>query len=110
MVGVSVVVVLVLVAAVAFAAVVVRHPLPQTSGTLQVEGLTGEVQVLRDERGVPQLYADDAEDLFRAQGFVAGDRGSPRRGRPQAVTASVRPHAGRRAAVPPSGGAYRHRP
>ncbi|GAB2470436.1 penicillin acylase family protein [Xylanimonas ulmi] len=68
---VAVVAVLALAATVAFATVVVRRPLPQTSGTAQVAGLTGDVRVVRDERGVPQIYADDAEDLFRAQGFVA---------------------------------------
>jgi len=48
----------------------VRGPLPQTSGTLALPGLTSDVQVLRDELGVPHIYADTADDLFRAQGFV----------------------------------------
>jgi penicillin amidase len=50
---------------------VIRRPMPQTSGELSVAGLTGKVTVLRDDRGVPQIYADNAQDLFRAQGFVA---------------------------------------
>lgn len=62
---------MVLVAATAFTTVVVRRPLPQTSGELQLEGLSANVRVLRDERGVPQIYANTSEDLFRAQGFVA---------------------------------------
>jgi len=49
----------------------VRRPLPQTSGELSVSGLTSKVTVLRDDRGVPQIYADNAQDLFRAQGYVA---------------------------------------
>jgi penicillin G amidase len=49
----------------------VRRSFPQTSGELAVSGLTSKVTVLRDERGVPQIYADNAQDLFRAQGFVA---------------------------------------
>ncbi len=49
----------------------VRRSLPQTSGELTVPGLTQKVTVLRDDRGVPQIYADNAQDLFRAQGFVA---------------------------------------
>ena len=54
---------------------VVRGPLPQVSGTIAVPGLSADVRVLRDERGVPQIFADTAEDLFRAQGFVhAQDR------------------------------------
>ncbi len=71
MVGVAVVVVLMLVAATTFAAVIVRRPLPQVEGSLRLEGLAADVRVVRDSLGVPQIYADDAEDLFRAQGFVA---------------------------------------
>ena len=53
----------------------VRKSFPQTSGTLQVPGLSAEVTVVRDAHGVPQIYADTAEDLFFAQGFVqAQDR------------------------------------
>src|SRR5687767_14068308 len=38
-------------------------------------GLTGKVEVVRGEHGIPQIYADTADDLFRAQGFVhAQDR------------------------------------
>ena len=49
----------------------IRRSLPQTSGELSVSGLTAKVTVLRDNQGVPQIYADDAQDLFRAQGYVA---------------------------------------
>jgi penicillin amidase len=71
----AVVVVLALVASLVAATVVARRPLPQTEGTLEIDGIAGEVEVLRDERGVPQLYADSATDLFAAQGFVqAQDR------------------------------------
>ena len=53
----------------------VRRPFPTTEGELRMQGLTSAVTVLRDERGVPQIYADNAQDLFRAQGFVqAQDR------------------------------------
>ncbi|MFC9296052.1 penicillin acylase family protein [Streptomyces sp. NPDC057011] len=53
----------------------VRASFPQTTGSLKVPGLTGTVDVKRDAHGIPQLYADNDEDLFRAQGFVhAQDR------------------------------------
>ena len=53
----------------------VRTSFPQTAGTLEVPGLDGEVRVLRDDAGVPQVYATTAHDLFLAQGFVqAQDR------------------------------------
>ena len=48
-----------------------RRAFPQTSGELAVAGLEGEVEVIRDARGIPHIYADTATDLFRAQGFVA---------------------------------------
>jgi penicillin amidase len=71
----AVLVVLALVAALVAGVVVARRPLPQVDGTLRVEGLSGRVEVLRDAHGIPQVYADTAEDLFRAQGFVqAQDR------------------------------------
>jgi len=50
---------------------VVRQSFPQTSGELTLSGLTAKVTVLRDDRGVPQIYADNPQDLFRAQGYVA---------------------------------------
>jgi penicillin amidase len=62
--------VLLLIAVLAVGFVLVRRPLPQTSGTLELPGLTGEVEVVRDEQGIPQIYADTTEDLMRAQGFV----------------------------------------
>ena len=53
----------------------VRASYPQVSGELAIEGLTSEVTVQRDANGIPQLYADTPEDLFRAQGYVqAQDR------------------------------------
>jgi penicillin amidase len=58
-----------------FAVDTVRKSFPQTSGTLDVPGLSSEVTVVRDAQGVPQIYAETAEDLFFAQGFVqAQDR------------------------------------
>ena len=53
----------------------VRRPFPQLSGEISVPGLKAQVEVFRDEFGVPHIYADNAEDLFQAQGFVhAQDR------------------------------------
>lgn len=53
----------------------VRASFPETTGSLQLKGLSGPVQVKRDGYGIPQIYADTPEDLFRAQGYVqAQDR------------------------------------
>ncbi len=53
----------------------VRRAFPQLGGDMALPGLSAPVTVYRDQYGIPQLYADTAEDLFRAQGFVhAQDR------------------------------------
>jgi penicillin G amidase len=67
--------VLLLVAVLVAGLTVVRRPFPTTSGDIEVPGLSAEVEVIRDQNGIPQVYADTAEDLFYAQGFVqAQDR------------------------------------
>ncbi|MDN4171608.1 penicillin acylase family protein [Nocardioides sp. SOB77] len=62
--------VLALLAAAVTVGVLVRRPLPQTSGTAELPGLDADVEVLRDEHGVPQVYADTLGDLVMAQGYV----------------------------------------
>ena len=67
--------VLVMVAVTILAVVMVRRPLPQTTGEIEIPGLTGAVEVIRDANGIPQIYADTTGDLMRAQGYVhAQDR------------------------------------
>ena len=53
----------------------VRASFPQTKGSITLDGLSGPVDVERDEYGIPQIYASSDEDLFMAQGYVqAQDR------------------------------------
>jgi penicillin G amidase len=70
--------ILVLVLVVVLAAVgtwFVRRPWPQVNGTISVAGLTAPVEVIRDEWGVPHIYAENEADLFFANGYVhAQDR------------------------------------
>src|SRR6185436_2035974 len=40
-------------------------------GDLAVPGLKEPVEVLRDEWGIPHIYARNTDDLFFAQGYVA---------------------------------------
>lgn len=69
-----VVVILILVLAVTLG-LQVRLAWPQTRGELQLPGLRDTVTVVRDERGVPHIYASNSHDLFMAQGFIhAQDR------------------------------------
>jgi penicillin amidase len=54
-----------------------RLAFPRTNGEAILEnaGLGGPVDVYRDANGVPHIYAESIEDLFRAQGYVhAQDR------------------------------------
>ncbi len=68
-------VVLALVAGLVAGVVVIRRPLPQTGGEIKVPGLESAVEVIRDDNGIPQIYAETSHDLFYAQGFVqAQDR------------------------------------
>ena len=48
-----------------------RQVLAQTAGTLTIRGLQKPVTVIRDEWGIPHIYAETQADLFFAQGFVA---------------------------------------
>ena len=49
--------------------------LAQIDGLLRVPGLNAAVEVIRDEWGIPHIYAENDDDLFFAQGYVmAQDR------------------------------------
>ncbi len=65
------VLVVVAVAAAVLGVGLVRRSFPQASGELSLEGLSASVEVIRDERGIADIYADTPEDLFMAQGYVA---------------------------------------
>ena len=43
---------------------------PQIDGEMKLAGLSAPVKVLRDELGVPYIFASNTPDLLRAQGFV----------------------------------------
>ena len=53
----------------------VQRSFPTVSGTVTAAGLSGDVTVQRDERGIATITADTSEDLFFSQGYVhAQDR------------------------------------
>ena len=69
------VIVLIIVGISGYALHTVRASYPQVSGEMELDGLTSEVEVLRNDLGIPVINADSLEDLFFAQGFVhAQDR------------------------------------
>ncbi len=64
-----------LTAGIGFSFWTVRRSFPQTTGELSLPGLFAPVQVNRNARGIPDIYAQTPEDLFYAQGYVhAQDR------------------------------------
>jgi penicillin G amidase len=48
----------------------VRAPLPQTTGTVKVEGLRGRVEIIRDADAVPHIRANDEADALFGLGYV----------------------------------------
>ncbi|MBI5021384.1 MAG: penicillin acylase family protein [Ignavibacteriales bacterium] len=53
----------------------VTKSFPETSGSIIVQGLKGDVNIYRDEYGVPHISAGDEHDLMFATGYVhAQDR------------------------------------
>ncbi len=58
-----------------YGVVKVRRCWPKIDGTVELEGLRAPVTVVRDDWGIPHIYASNAHDLFFAQGYVhAQDR------------------------------------
>ena len=52
-----------------------RTSLPDIDGTIAVEGLSGPVDILRDEWGIPHIHAGSPEDAYFGLGFAhAQDR------------------------------------
>ena len=47
-----------------------RSRLPRLDGALSLAGLQAPVEILRDEWGIPHIYAANESDLWFAQGFV----------------------------------------
>ena len=67
----AVLIVLALVLAV-YLAVGFRTAVSKTDGTFRLAGLRAPVEIVRDERDVPHIRAQNEHDLFFAQGFAEG--------------------------------------
>lgn len=73
--GLAALLVIVLVAAAVAVLFTVRRPLPSTDGEIAIPGLSKTVRVVRNDQGIPDIYASTSADLFMAQGYVqAQDR------------------------------------
>ncbi|MFZ2285508.1 MAG: penicillin acylase family protein [Bacteroidales bacterium] len=69
----SVIAILVAVALIAggiFVSLLRKSGLPELNGKKSVSDLTAEVKVIRDERGVPHIYATNAHDLYFMTGYI----------------------------------------
>ncbi|HEX8690602.1 MAG TPA: penicillin acylase family protein, partial [Solirubrobacterales bacterium] len=49
-----------------------RRPLPKTKGAIELPALERPVRVRRDRWGVPHIEAENADDLWFAEGFCHG--------------------------------------
>ncbi len=47
-----------------------KSGLPELSGEKNIAGLTADVRVIRDERGVPHIYASNEHDLYFMTGYI----------------------------------------
>jgi len=54
---------------------IINSPQPKIDGELQAKGLRDSVDIIRDDSGVPHIYAKNMHDLYFAQGYTqAQDR------------------------------------
>ena len=52
-----------------------HRAIPDYNAEVFIDGLNGKAEVLRDSFGIPHIYADNPEDLYRVTGYVmAQDR------------------------------------
>ncbi|MEH7224202.1 penicillin acylase family protein [Bacillus sp. JJ1566] len=71
----GIVIILLLLACIIVGYLFLKKSLPVIEGQIQVEGLTEDVEVTRDNNGVPHIVAKNTHDLYFAQGYVtAQDR------------------------------------
>ncbi|MEX2162124.1 MAG: penicillin acylase family protein [Anaerolineales bacterium] len=73
--GLLAVIILLVVAVVAYVWLAIDDSFPQVDGEIQLSGLDGQVDIYRDQAGIPHIYASTEHDLFFAEGYVhAQDR------------------------------------
>ncbi|WP_425509061.1 penicillin acylase family protein [Virgibacillus doumboii] len=53
-----------------FANAYINRSLAQTEGTIKLPALQNEVTVITDDNGVPHITAENAHDLYMAQGYI----------------------------------------
>ena len=66
----AVIIAVVLIAGVIAVPALRKSGLPDLNGEKDLAGLTAEVRVIRDERGVPHIYASNEQDLYFMTGYI----------------------------------------
>jgi len=73
--GLAALILLIVIAVALFLPPTIRASYPQTDGEMHARGLNAQVDVYRDQAGIPHIYASNEHDLFFAEGYVhAQDR------------------------------------
>lgn len=73
--GLLALIVIVIIAAGIYVYAAIDDSFPQTEGEIVLEGLDGQVEIFRDQAGIPHIYASTEHDLFFAEGYIhAQDR------------------------------------
>mgnify|MGYP001083301849 FL=1 len=67
---IAAIVAVVLIAGVVVVSSLRKSGLPELNGEKSVTGLTADVRVIRDERGVPHIYATNEHDLYFMTGYI----------------------------------------
>ena len=68
--GLAVLLVVIVAAGLIFISGIKNGAKPKYSGELHLKGLSSDVTVYRDERGMPHIYASNEKDLYYAVGYV----------------------------------------
>jgi penicillin amidase len=67
---IAAVLLVVIVGTAVFMRISVRRAFPDVDGEVSIAGLNATVEVVRDDMGVPHIYASTPHDLFMAQGYA----------------------------------------
>lgn len=68
--AIAIIVAIVLLAGVIIVPALRKSGLPELNGEKSIAGLTADVKVIRDERGVPHIYASNEHDLYFMTGYI----------------------------------------
>lgn len=75
LISLCIIILLIIIGGSVFIRIISSKGLPDYTDDFTLQGLSEEVMILRDSLGIPHIFADNEEDVYRATGFVmAQDR------------------------------------